>query len=64
MKKYSPENADYFEENKQQYFSQIDDLKADALHQLSRIPKDQRVLVTAHDAFGYFGRMFEIEVVE
>ena len=63
MKKYSPENADYFEENKQQYFSQIDDLKADALHQLSRIPKDQRVLVTAHDAFGYFGRMFEIEVV-
>ena len=30
---------------------------------MSRIPKDQRVLVTAHDAFGYFGRMFEIEVV-
>ena len=23
LKKYSPENADYFEENKQQYFSQI-----------------------------------------
>ena len=63
LKNYSPKDADYFEENKQQYFSQIDDLKADALHQLSRIPKDQRVLVTAHDAFGYFGKMFEIEVV-
>lgn len=32
FKSYSPKDADYFEENKQQYFSQIDDLKADALH--------------------------------
>src|SRR5690606_10666594 len=26
-------------------------------------PSDQRVLVTAHDAFGYFGRMHDMEVV-
>ena len=31
LKNYSPEDADYFEENKQQYFSQLDDLKADAV---------------------------------
>ena len=63
LKNYSPEDADYFEENKQRIFHKLMDLKADALNKLSRIPEDQRVLVTAHDAFGYFGRMFEIEVV-
>jgi manganese/zinc/iron transport system substrate-binding protein len=26
------------------------------------IPKEQRVLITAHDAFGYFGRAFDVEV--
>ena len=26
------------------------------------MPKAQRVLVTAHDAFGYFGRAYEVEV--
>lgn len=61
--KYSPEDEDYFEKNKQSYFSQIDDIKADAIEKLSSIPQEKRVLVTAHDAFGYFGQMFNIEVV-
>ena len=29
---------------------------------LATIPKDQRVMVTAHDAFRYFGRAYDIEV--
>nr|WP_083849140.1 zinc ABC transporter substrate-binding protein [Bacillus timonensis] len=63
LKQYSPENASYFEENKQAYFKKIDELKAEATSKMSKIPKEQRVLVTAHDAFGYFGRMYDIEVV-
>jgi manganese/zinc/iron transport system substrate-binding protein len=31
--------------------------------QMASIPPAQRVLVTAHDAFGYFGRRYKIEVV-
>jgi manganese/zinc/iron transport system substrate-binding protein len=30
--------------------------------ELARIPEDRRVLVTAHDAFGYFGRRYGIDV--
>ena len=30
---------------------------------LRQIPEEKRVLVTAHDAFGYFGRAYNIEVV-
>ena len=63
LKKLSPDDADYFEENKQKYFSQLDELKKDAVEKISSIPEEQRVLVTAHDAFGYFGRMYDIEVI-
>jgi manganese/zinc/iron transport system substrate-binding protein len=63
LKELSPENANYFEENKQDYFAKIDELKAEATKKMSSIPVEQRVLVTAHDAFGYFGRMYDIEVV-
>lgn len=62
LKEHSPEDADYFEENKQQYFAELDKLKEEAIH-LSDIPESNRVLVTAHDAFGYFGRMHDLEVV-
>lgn len=63
LKKYSPKDADYFEHNKQIYFTKIEELKAEAIEKLSSIPKEQRVLVTAHDAFGYFGRMYAIDVI-
>ncbi|RDW16220.1 metal ABC transporter solute-binding protein, Zn/Mn family [Oceanobacillus chungangensis] len=62
LKEYSPEDADYFEENKQKYFAELDKLKQDA-EELAAIPESHRVLVTAHDAFGYFGRMHNLEVV-
>lgn len=63
LKKLSPENADYFDENKQVYFSKLDELKNEAVEKITSIPEKQRVLVTAHDAFGYFGRMYDIEVI-
>ncbi len=62
LKAYSPEDADFFEANKKEYFSEIDQLKQEA-EKLATIPKEQRVLVTAHDAFGYFGRMHDLKVV-
>lgn len=62
LKEFSPEDADYFEKNKQDYFAKLDELKEEA-KLLAEIPKEQRILVTAHDAFGYFGRMHDMEVV-
>lgn len=63
LKKYSPKDADYFEENKSKYFAELDKLKNESKEKLTRIPKEKRILITAHDAFGYFGRMHDIEVV-
>lgn len=63
LKKFSPEDADYFENNKTTYFAQLDELKRESQEQLSQISKEKRVLVTAHDAFGYLGRMVDMKVV-
>lgn len=63
LKKYSEADAAYFEANKAEYFKRLDALKAEATEKLAEIPQERRVLVTAHDAFGYFGRMLGLEVV-
>ena len=33
-----------------------------AKEQLATVPRERRVLVTAHDAFRYFGRAYDVEV--
>lgn len=63
LKKASPDDSDYFEKNKQEYFAKLDELKEVAEAKIETLPEEKRVLVTAHDAFGYFGRMLDIEVV-
>ena len=40
-----------------------EDLVAWGKKQIARIPETQRVLVTSHDAFNYFGRAFGFQVV-
>ena len=40
----------------------LEDLDKYAREQLATIPKQRRVLVTSHDAYGYFGRAYDVEV--
>ena len=58
-----PEGAAIFEANAAQHLAEIDRLAAYAQSSLSSVPEAARVLVTAHDAFGYFGRAFDFEVL-
>jgi len=44
------------------YLRRLDSLDSWVRQQIATIPRDRRVLVTAHDAFGYFGRAYDIEV--
>lgn len=63
LKAFSPADAEYFEANKKKYFAELEALKQESKEKMAQIPAEKRVLVTAHDAFGYFGRMYEMEVV-
>lgn len=57
-----PDNQDEFIKNEEVYFQKLNDLSKWADQRISEIPKEQRVLVTAHDAFNYFGRSHGMEV--
>ena len=56
-------NADYYKANATAYSKQLAELDSYARRVTSSIPKPQRVLVTAHDAFSYFGRAYDFEVL-
>ena len=45
------------------YSADIDRVGSYARTVLNSVPPDSRVLVTAHDAFGYFGRAYGFEVI-
>ncbi|NWF69117.1 MAG: zinc ABC transporter substrate-binding protein [Chloroflexi bacterium] len=55
-------NADDYRANAEAYIARLTALHAYTLEQVASIPAQQRVLVTAHDAFQYFGRAYGIEV--
>ena len=58
-----PAGADYFMERSNAYGRRLDALKSWADAELWKIPREQRKLVTAHNAFGYFAREFGFEVI-
>lgn len=58
-----PENKAYFQANAAQYLLQLKALKEELSAEIATLPVDQRRLVTAHDAFNYFGRAFQFDVV-
>ncbi|NEN24136.1 zinc ABC transporter solute-binding protein [Cryomorpha ignava] len=45
------------------YTTQLEDLDIWVSEEMSSIPEPQRVLITAHDAFSYFGRAYNTEVI-
>lgn len=58
-----PENADAFTANADAYLAELSELDSWVESEISRIPADQRVLITAHDAFNYFGNAYGMEVM-
>ena len=58
-----PQGAETFRRNAAAYRAQLEELHAWVQTQINEIPQQRRVLVTAHDAFGYFGMAYGIEVV-
>lgn len=58
-----PEHKTLFEENGKSYLEKLKALNEDIKTSISTLPEDKRILVTAHDAFNYFGKAYGFEVV-
>ncbi len=57
-----PTNRAVYEKNAAAYLAQLNDLKKWATEKIATLPRDQRKLVTSHDAFQYFARDFGFKI--
>lgn len=60
---FDPDGASAYEANFGRFSEDLMSLNDYAKNALESVPEGQRVLVTAHDAFNYFGKCFGYEVV-
>ncbi len=56
------ENAAFYQQNGKDLKAEFALLDNWVRTQVSTIPEDKRILITAHDAFNYFGKAYDIEV--
>lgn len=55
-------HAQEYLHNGDAYLAQLDSLHNEVKNAVASLPENNRVLITAHDAFGYFGDAYSIEV--
>ncbi|KJD31223.1 manganese transporter [Tamlana nanhaiensis] len=63
LEEATPEHAETFRKNWESYHAQLVTLKQEISGIIETLPQEKRILVTAHDAFNYFGKSFHFEVV-
>ena len=63
LAEFDAANAGEYRERTREYRQRLAELHDEVKTRIAAIPGDRRVLVTAHDAFHYFGRAYEMEVV-
>ena len=57
-----PDSGSMYETNADAYLTELEALHQYVLDQASTVPTEQRIVITAHDAFNYFGRAYGFDV--
>ena len=63
LERADPEGAAVYRANAQAYLAELEALDAEIRAAMTAIPAPQRVLVTSHDAFGYFAAAYGVTVL-
>ena len=63
LQEADPENSELFQKNKEKFIAELSVLETWVKETVEALPKEKRILVTAHDAFNYFGKAYGFEVV-
>lgn len=63
LAKYDPPHAEDYQRNAEAYRAELLALDKEIREQIETIPEDRRLLVTAHDAFGYYSKTYGLESV-
>ncbi|NMA82864.1 MAG: zinc ABC transporter solute-binding protein [Epulopiscium sp.] len=62
LKELDPEHESEFETNLSSYLKELDELDQYIKNRVLELEKEKRVLITAHDAFNYFGQAYGFDV--
>jgi hypothetical protein len=62
LSELDPAHANLYQQNASDYLSQLLDLDQYVRTQAARVPEEKRVLITAQEAFSYFGRSYDFQV--
>ncbi|MBZ0114332.1 MAG: zinc ABC transporter substrate-binding protein, partial [Thermoanaerobaculia bacterium] len=63
MTELDPAHEADFRRNAEELRVELTALDLWVAERIAEIPRERRILVTAHDAFGYFGRRYDIDVI-
>lgn len=63
LSKALPEHKALFQANAEKYLEKLKVLNQEIQAEIATLPIDKRRLVTAHDAFSYFGKAYQFDVV-
>lgn len=58
-----PKNTETFRANEKRYLAELEKLKEEVQDAVNDLDPEKRILVTAHDAFNYFGKAYGFNVV-
>jgi manganese/zinc/iron transport system substrate-binding protein len=62
LQKKDPQHAEIYQQQTAEYLQALSGLHNEVKAAIAAIPEKQRILITAHDAFGYFGDAYGIQV--
>lgn len=62
LSEFDPAHAADYQKNAAAYRTELEEVDRFVRDEIAKIPAERRVLVTAHDAFGYFGKAYGLEV--
>ena len=63
LKQRDPAHIQLYSSNLEKYLSRLDSTEIAIKEMINKIPPEKRVLITAHDAFNYFGKAYGFEVL-
>lgn len=63
LEQFDPDHAEAYQANASNYIAQLQELDAWINGQIAQIPPQRRVLVTNHEAFGYFAERYGFTIV-
>jgi zinc/manganese transport system substrate-binding protein len=58
-----PAGADTYKANAEAYLGKLDGLEKDVVTAMAKIPPERRRIITSHDAFGYFGAAYGLQLI-